>query len=76
MAVVQCFLFQVEQACFLLLKQAGARFTWDVFVSILQLPAHKEVWNLIMNAFRDALLRLDFRPAWRDNELVAKYMNR
>ena len=73
--VVRYFLFKVQQAYFVRLKRDGEVNDWDGFIVRLLLQNDMAEWNIVVDAFRDALSRLDYRPAWRDNKFIAEYMN-
>lgn len=64
-SIMEFLMFQAERAYYLLRKkQRGPYYTWELYIVEL-LHGRKEFVAPLSRAFRNALVQLDFLPAWQ-----------
>ena len=63
------FFFRCEIAYYHCQLNTGKDYTWEQYLE--ELLERQQMWNALVTAFRDALTRLDFKPAWESEELAA-----
>ena len=68
-AIVGAIFFRCEIAYYHCQLNAGKDYTWEQYLE--ELLERQQMWNALVTAFRDALTRLDFKPAWDSEELAA-----
>ena len=68
-AIVGAIFFRCEIAYYHCQLNAGKDYTWEQYLE--ELLERQQMWNALVTAFRDALTRLDFKPAWESEELAA-----
>ena len=67
-AIVCAILFRCEIAYYHDQLNAGRDYTWEQYLK--ELLERQQMWDALVTAFRDALTRLDFKPAWESEETV------
>lgn len=73
-ALVRWMLFQCEICFYQYQLNAGKDYSWNQYID--ELAADRKMWDTVIDAFRDAITRLDYKPAWQlDNleELVQQH---
>ena len=64
-SIVEFLMFRAERAYYLLQKkQRGPHYTWELYIVEL-LHSRREFVDPLSRAFRNALVQLDFLPAWQ-----------
>lgn len=61
-ALIDCILLRIEIVQYSRQINKGKDYSWEEF--LVELPSEHTIWDEIICAFRDALGRLDFKPAW------------
>ena len=64
-SIVEFLMFRAEREYYLLWKkQRGPHYTWELYIVEL-LHSRREFVDPLSRAFRNALVQLDFLPAWQ-----------
>lgn len=64
-SIVEFLMFRAERAYYpLWKKQRGPHYTWELYIVEL-LHSRREFVDPLSRAFRNALVQLDFLPAWQ-----------
>lgn len=61
-ALINCILLRIEVVQYRRQIDNGKDYSWEDF--LVELASERVMWDEIICAFRDALGRLDFKPAW------------
>lgn len=69
-ALINAILYRAEQVQYARQLNRGKEYTWEQFIA--ELSTDQVMWQETVNAFRDALGRLDFKPLWDSEELDAQ----
>lgn len=68
--LINAILYRAEQVQYARQFNRGKEYTWEQFIS--ELSTNQVMWEETLNAFHDALERLDFKPLWNSEELDAQ----
>lgn len=69
-ALINAILYRAEQVQYARQLNRGKEYTWEQFIA--ELSSDQVMWEETVDAFRDALVRLDFKPLWDSEELDAQ----